>query len=160
MKKLFFGSLSILFSISSLLISYPAHAENLVQPAAYYKNGVCGLTVEDAHISTYLLRMKKGRQVKINVFSKCGVPQQQVSFVVEIWKRGMLGDHKMRTFRQTILNPANPRLVRYEAAKLTCKNYLPSIYYGKAQATAIINGKSFASLWVVSEHLIPIDCGT
>lgn len=160
MKKLIIGSLSILFSISNLLVGNPAHAEYVVQPAAYYKNGVCGLTVEDAHISTYYLRLKKKRLVKINVFSKCGVPQQKVSFVVEIWKRGMLGDHKMRTFRQTILNPANPRLVRYEAAKLTCKNYLPSLYYGKAQATAIINGKSFASLWVVSEHLIPIDCGT
>jgi hypothetical protein len=142
------------------LVGYPANAENLVQPAAYYRNGVCGLTVEDAHISTYYLRLKKKRLVKINVFSKCGVPQQKVSFVVEIWKRGMFGDHKMRTFRQTILNPANPRLVRYEAAKLSCKNYLPSIYFGKAQATAIINGKSFVSLWVVSEHLIPIDCGT
>ena len=160
MKKLIVGSLSILFSISNLLVGYPANAENLVQPAAYYRNGVCGLTVEDAHISTYYLRLKKKRLVKINVFSKCGVPQQKVSFVVEIWKRGMFGDHKMRTFRQTILNPANPRLVRYEAAKLSCKNYLPSIYFGKAQATAIINGKSFVSLWVVSEHLIPIDCGT
>ena len=45
-------------------------------------------------------------------------------------------------------------------AKLTCKNYLPSIYYGKAQATAIINGRDFISPWTVSEHLVPIDCGT
>lgn len=160
MKK----QIRLILLIATLLFStffgQAAFAENLVQPASYFESGVCGLTVEDAHISTYLLRLKKGRQVKINVFSKCGLPQQQVSFVVEIWKRGMFGDHKMRTFRQTIINPANPRLVRYQAAKLTCKNYLPSIYYGKAQATAIINGRDFISPWTVSEHLVPIDCGT
>jgi len=160
MKKLIIMSFSILVLITSSSHLQSAYADNLVEPISYFKSGVCGLTVEDAHISTYLLKMKKGRQVKINAFSKCGLPQQQVSFTVEIWKVGLLGDHKMRTFRQTIFNPANPRLVRYEAAKLTCKNYLPTIYYGKAQATAIINGKTFASPWVMSEHLVPIDCGT
>ena len=160
MKKLVIGITTVLIFINSPLTGPASADDNLIQPTAYFKSGVCGLTVEDAHISTYLLKMKKGRQVKINVFSKCGVPQQQVSFIVEIWKRGMLGDHKMRTFRQTIFNPINPRLIRYEAAKLSCKNYLPTIYYGKAQATVLINGKTFTSAWVMSEHLIPIDCGT
>lgn len=160
MKKLLTGILSILFLLANSFPAYSDSAANLVAPASYFKSGVCGLTVEDAHISTYLLKKGKGRQVKINVFSKCGLPQQQVSFIVEIWKSGMFGNHKMRTFRRTIKHPPNPRLVRYQAAKLTCKNYLPSIYYGRAQATAIINGKTFVSPWVVSEYLVPIDCGT
>jgi hypothetical protein len=160
MRKIISASFSILFLFANLLLAPSARAENLVQPAAYFKTGVCGLTVDDAHISTYLLRLKKGRQVKINVFSKCGLPQQRVSFTVEIWKQGLLGDHKMRTFRKTFLNPMNPRLVRYESAKLTCKNYLPTIYYGRAQARALIGGKEYVSPWVISEHLVPIDCGT
>lgn len=160
MKKSISIYLTVALFISSVLLAPESNAENLVQPAAYFKSGVCGLTVEDAHISTYLMNKKRGRQVKINVFSKCGVPQQSVSFVVEIWKRGMLGDHKMRTFRKTISNPANPRRIEYLGAKLKCKNWLPTIYYGKGQATALIQGKKFISPWVMSEHFIVVDCGT
>lgn len=160
MKKLNFIYLTVALVFSNILFAPESNAENLVQPAAYFKSGVCGLTVEDAHISTYLMKMKKGRQVKINVFSQCGVPQQSVSFVVEIWKRGMLGDHKMQTFRKTLSNPANPRRIEYLGARLKCKNLLPTIYYGKGQATALIQGKKFISPWIVSKHFIVVDCGT
>lgn len=160
MKKSISIGLAAALLFSNVLLVPASNAENLVQPASYFKSGVCGLTVEDAHISTYLMNMKKGRQVKINVFSQCGVPQQSVSFIVEIWKRGMLGDHKMRTFRKTLSNPANPRRIEYLGAKLKCKNLLPTIYYGKGQATALIQGKKFISPWIVSEHLIVVDCGT
>lgn len=152
--------MSIVLIMNTGFIQHVSAVENLVQPAAYFKSGVCGLTVEDAHISTYLIKMKKGRQVKINVFSECGVPQQSVSFVVEIWKRGMLGDHKMQTFRKTLSNPANPRRIEYLGAKLKCKNLLPTIYYGKGQATALIQGKKYISPWIVSEHFNVVDCGT
>lgn len=152
--------MTIVLIINTGLIQQVYAADNLVQPAAYFKSGVCGLTVEDAHISLYQLKMNMGRQVKINVFSQCGVPQQSVSFVVEIWKRGMLGDHKIRTFRKTLSNPANPRRIEYLGAKVKCKNWLPTIYYGKGQATALIQGKKYVSLWVVSEHFNVVDCGT
>lgn len=160
MKKLVIGITTVLILINAVFIRPASAEDNLIQPTAYFKSGICGLTVEDAHISTYLLKMKKGRQVKINVFSKCGVPQQSVRFVVEIWKRGMLGDHKIQTFRKTLSNPANPRRIEYLGAKLKCKNLLPTIYYGKGQATALIEGKKYISPWVVSEHFNVVDCGT
>ena len=151
----------LLASVIVLLLLFSNSAVGAeTQPIGYFKSGVCGLTVEDAHISTYFLKNGKGRQVKINAFSKCGVPQQSVSFVLEIWKVGLLGDHKVRTFRQTILNPINPRKVDFLISRVKCLNYLPTIYYGRGQAKAIIQGKEFVSPWVVSEHQNILDCGT
>ena len=135
-------------------------ANGQVLDAAYFKNGTCGLTVEDAHISTYLLRTKKQRQVKVNVFSACAIPQQSVTFDVEIWKVGLYGDHLVKKFHKVITKSPNPKRFDFLESRAKCLNRLPTIYYGRGKATAVIKGKTYTSLWVISEHQSLIDCGT
>lgn len=60
MKKTNITVLSVVSLAFAALLAPISNASNYVAPVSYFKSGVCGLTVEDAHLSTYLLKMKKG----------------------------------------------------------------------------------------------------
>ena len=151
---LFAASLAILL----LLSSTPANAAtgNPKVPKAS-----CRIEIDNAHISSSILKHRKTRNVKINARSICNVPQQRVTLTVEIYKTGILGNHFVRRFRTAENSPKSSGLkVEISNAAVECLNRNKTNYYGIAYAKAIIQGKWQYAGRTQSTSIVPLHCGS
>ncbi|MDP1721404.1 MAG: hypothetical protein Q8L08_10500, partial [Candidatus Nanopelagicaceae bacterium] len=121
----------------------------------------CRIEVDNAHISTSLLRQRKLKYVKVNARSICNVPQQRVTLTVEIYKTGFFSDHFVDRFKTEEFAPQSSSLrVKISNAAVECKNNEMTRYFGIAYAKAIIQGKWQYAGRTRSDRIIPLHCGT
>lgn len=146
-----FAILLLLFPISS----YAATGSPKVPKAA------CRIEIDNAHISTSLLKHRKIRYVKVNAKSICNVPQLRVTLTVEIYKTGIFGNHLVDRFRTEENSPKSSGLkVEMTDAAVKCKNSQATRYFGIAYAKAIIQGKWQYAGRTQSTSIVPLHCGT
>jgi hypothetical protein len=58
----------------------------------------CRIEIDNAHISTSLLKNRKLKYVKVNARSICNVYQQRVTLTVEIFRKEKLSNQLLKTF--------------------------------------------------------------
>lgn len=121
----------------------------------------CRLQIGIAHISTDLFEKFRILAVKVNASSICNVPQTNVTITVEIWKKGLLGNHFV--WKKTInsLGTTYPgSQVNNSSTYMRCKDKTPTYYYGVSYSKALIDGKWQYARHVLSKETPPLMCGT
>lgn len=147
-----------LLAILLLLFSTPANAatSGLKVPKAS-----CRIEIDNAHISTSLLKHRKTRNVKINARSICNVLQQRVTLTVEIHKTGIFDNHLVRRFKTDANSTSSSGLrVEINNATVECLNSKTTSYFGIAYSKAIIQGRWQYAGRTQSTSIVPLHCGT
>lgn len=141
-----------------LLFSTPSNAAT-TRPKA--PKASCRIEIDNAHISTSLLKHRKLKYVKVNARSICNVPQQRVTLTVEIYKTGFFSDHFVDRFKTEEFSPQSSGLrVEISNAAVECKSNEMTRYFGIAYAKAIIQGKWQYAGRTRSDGITPLHCGT
>jgi hypothetical protein len=132
-----------------------------VYPNATTAKSPCRIEVSMAHISKYIF-LKTGKQaVKVDAFSKCNVAQSKVTLTVELWKVGNIGNHLVVLRAKRSPGVTLPgRQVENFTTFMFCKNNKLTNYYGVAYSKAFIAGKWQFARHVLSQKIVPIECGT
>lgn len=147
-----------LATAASILFSAPTHA------ASAHPNkpkAACRIEVDNAHISTSLVKHRNLKYVKVKARSICNVPQQRVTLTLEIYKTGLFGEHFVGRFETKEYLPQSSGLkVEIKDATVRCKNNEMTRYFGIAYAKAIIEGKWQYAGRTRSDGITPLRCGT
>ncbi len=121
----------------------------------------CRIEIDNAHISTSLLKNRKLKYVKVNARSICNVYQQRVTLTVEIFKTEKLSDKLVKIFSTKESLPSSAGfIVKMNNAVVRCRNTHETDYYGIAYAKALINGKWQFAGRTRSKIIEPLACGT
>ena len=121
----------------------------------------CRIEIDNAHLSTSLLKNRKLKYLKVNARSICNVYQQRVTLTVEIYKTGKLSNQLVRSFAtKEGLSSSSGFVVKMNNAVIRCRNTRETAYYGIAYAKALINGKWQYAGRTYSKSIILLDCGT
>ena len=122
---------------------------------------LCRLGVQNAHLSTTLLRHLDIRGVKVNVNSICNVEQTHMLITLEIHKKGEFGDHIYGPFINDQSPGRNSGLtVTLQNKYVACSNSKLTWWFGFAYSKAFINGKWQYAGRTRSKIIEPLDCGT
>ena len=120
----------------------------------------CNIEIGDAHISDNLLRTRALIAVKVNASSKCDKPIQGLVLTVEIYKDGLLFDHRVAKTELIVKGIViRNRVVKNQKTYVKCKSNKWTNYYGIAHGEAIVNGESMNTLRVRSENTERFQCG-
>ena len=145
--------------IALLLVSSPhvsTAAQTIKKPKA-----PCRIQISQAHVSSWILKHKGYRAVKVDAFSRCNVPQSRVSLTVEIWKLGTFG--KINVARSVVKSPGvtypGRDVENFETSR-RCKSSRETKYFGVAYAKAFIQGKWQYARDTYSLEIKPLACGT
>jgi len=155
--------ISITLAIASVctvtFYKFPANA--FVGVVAVPK-ATCRIEVDNAHISSTLLKHRKRNYIKVVARSICNKNQQSVTLTLEIHKVGQISDHIVGNPYQT--NPLSSSSSGYEvdlsSASILCKDFQISSYYGIAYSKAIIEGQWRYAGKTRSPKIVPLACGT
>ena len=121
----------------------------------------CRIEIDNAHLSTSLLKNRKLKYLKVNARSICNVYQQRVTLTVEIYKTGKLSNQLVRSFAtKEGLSSSSGFVVKMNNAVIRCRNTRETAYYGIAYAKALINGKWQYAGRTYSKSIILLDFGT
>jgi hypothetical protein len=120
----------------------------------------CNIEIGDAHISDNLLRTRALIAVKVNASSKCDKPIQGLVLTVEIYKDGLLFDHRVAKTALIVKGIViRNRVVKNQKTYVKCKSNKWTNYYGIAHGEAIVNGENMNTLRVRSENTERFQCG-
>jgi hypothetical protein len=121
----------------------------------------CRIEVDDAHISTSILKNRGIRAVKVNAKSICNVRQERVTLTLEIYKVGKFSNYLMH---RTQTNPDSPKssglIIRIQDSKVLCINSKSSSYFGIVFSKAFIQGKWQIAGNTRSTNITKLNCGT
>lgn len=121
----------------------------------------CRIEVDDAHISTSILKNRGIRVVKVNAKSICNIRQERVTLTLEIYKVGKFSNYLMH---RTQTNPDSPRssglIIRIQDSKVLCINSKSSSYFGIVFSKAFIQGKWQIAGNTRSANITKLNCGT
>ena len=120
----------------------------------------CNIEIGDAHISESLLRTRDLIAVKVNARSQCNKPIRSLVLTVEIYKVGLLFDHRVALKEVRVKGVVyQSRVIKNQHTFVKCRSNKWTKYYGIAYAEALINGKSMKTLRVRSENIERFQCG-
>ena len=120
----------------------------------------CNIEIGDAHISKSLLRTRGLIAVKVNAKSQCNKPIRGLVLTVEIYKDGLIFDHRVaKTVVIVKGGVIQNRVVKNQKTYVKCRSNKWTNYYGIAHAEAIVNGESMKTLRVRSENIERFQCG-
>lgn len=121
----------------------------------------CNIRIDNPHLSEYIKRTTREIAVKVNARSKCDKPMTNVRLVVQIYKVGLFRDYLIDEEVQFIKGFVIPnRVISNKEAYVVCKTRKLTKFYGKAFATAEIDGKSVKTFPVLSPNTVKLACGT
>ncbi len=122
---------------------------------------LCGIKIDNAHLTTVLIEGAIAPVVKVNATSKCNKPQQKLEIIVDLYKTGAPFDHLVGHFISKVyeLVPAN-KIIKMESAYVRCKNSVKTVYFGVTYGHALINGVWNYAPVGISLGRVPIACGT
>lgn len=129
--------------------------------AVQEKKAPCRLEVDNAHISSNILKKEEKFAVKVTFRSICNLDQTKLVMKVQIWKVGFGRNHPVtspitRNFPYVKAN----RNVLIQDIYVYCKNTKRTYFYGVAEAHAYINGTQVNAFKVQSKKLQLLSCGT
>ncbi len=153
-KHLILG-VALLLMIQLVSPLNPAFAGVVTPPAT-----LCNIEIGDAHISKNLLRTRGLIAVKVNAKSQCDKPIRGLVLTVEIYKDGLLFDHRVAKTEVMVKGIVmRNRVVKNQKTYVKCKSNRWTNYYGIAHGEAIVNGESMKTLRVRSENTERFQCG-
>lgn len=121
----------------------------------------CNIRIDNPHLSEYIKRTTREIAVKVNARSRCDKPMTNVRLVVQIYKVGLFRDYLIDEKVQFVKGLVIPnRVIGNKEAYVVCKTRKLTKFYGKAFATAEINGKSVKTFPVLSPNTVKLACGT
>jgi hypothetical protein len=121
----------------------------------------CNIRIDDPHISKSLFLKEGIKAVKVNARSKCDRPMYDLVLTVKIYKVGLYRDYLLAQKDRSAIGIVYPnQIIRNNDTYVLCKNDRSSSYYGKASATALVDGKRVRTLEVITEKTVRLNCGT
>ena len=133
----------------------PGYAGVVTPPAT-----LCNIEIGDAHISKSLLRTRGLIAVKVNAKSQCDKPIRGLVLTVEIYKNGLLIDHRVAKTEVMVKGIViQNRVIKNQKTYVKCKSNKWTNYFGIAHGEAIVNGESMKTLRVRSENIKRFQCG-
>ena len=151
--------LVILLLLSSFLS--PTSSSASLMYSVKTPKATCRIEVDDAHISTSILKNRGIRVVKVNARSICNVKQERVTLNLEIYKVGKFTNYLMHRSRT---NPNSPKssglIVKIQDSQVACLNSKASSYFGAVYAKALIQGKWQSAGNTRSTNVTKLNCGT
>lgn len=145
-----------LLLILQLIAPFNAAHAGVVTPPMSSSN----IEIGDAHISKSLLRTRGLIAVKVNAKSQCNKPIRSLVLTVEIYKVGLLYDHRVALKEVRVKGVVyQSRVVKNQHTFVKCRSNKWTRYYGIAHAEALINGKGMKTLRVRSENIERFQCG-
>ena len=146
----------VFFVLTFSTASYSA----IPTPASRSPKATCRIEVDDAHISTSILRNSGIRAVKVNAKSICNVRQEHVTLTLEIFKVGKFSNYLMH-LSQT--DPSSSKssglIVKIQDSKVLCTNSTPSSYFGVVASKAFIQGRWQYAGKTRSVNVVKLNCG-
>ena len=156
-RTILIGALVAVFLVSP--IGSASHSATPTQKPQSPK-AICRIEINDAHISTSILRNSGIRVVKVNAKSICNVRQEQVSLTLEIYKVGRYSNYLMHRSKT---NPNSVKsaglVVKIQDSKVLCVSSKASSYFGIAFAKAFIQGRWQYAGKTRSLNVIKLNCG-
>lgn len=150
----------ILVSLTLASCLGAAHASQS-SPAPVVVKPACRLEVEDAHISTTILKHRNMKVVKVNVYSVCNVIQSKVRITLSITKSQFPLDHSYGPFFNSASKQGDSGLrVSLQDKFVVCTNQEPTEWFGTAFAKAFIGGKWQYAGKTRSKNITNLKCGT
>jgi len=121
----------------------------------------CRLEVDNAHISSTLIKKINKKAVKVNFKSICNFGLSNLVIKVQIRKLAFIGDRpvtaiSVRTFPYV---PAK-RQVLIQDIYAFCKNTKRTLFLGTAEAYALLSGTQVQAPRAQSREIVPLACGT
>ena len=121
---------------------------------------LCNIEIGDAHISKSLLRTRGLIAVKVNAKSQCDKPIRGLALTVEIYKDGLLFNHRVAKTEVMVKGIViQNRVIKNQKTYVKCKSNKWTNYFGIAHGEAIVNGESMKTLRVRSENIERFQCG-
>ena len=153
-----FTILMVNFALLALNVSEVASAKQTTIPN---NPNPCNVKVAYVHFSDSMLKSTGKLHLKANAKVKCNIRMDQLVLTVEIWKKGLLQDHKVRSYPEfaTYPTPADKEFLN-QSTSVECKNGWYTAYYARAQANGISNGITVSTPWVSSGKPELLCCGT
>ena len=151
----------MLLTVAVILLASPvtsnlSNARAVVTPPLTH----CNIEIGDAHISKNLLKTRGLIAVKVNAKSQCDKPIRDLVLTVEIYKVGLITDHRVAIHELHIneLVYAN-RVIKNQQTYVKCRSNKWTKYYGVAHAEAFFDKKLMKTLPDRSENIKPFQCG-
>lgn len=121
----------------------------------------CNIRIDDPHLSTYLRKSEGIIAVKVNARSKCDKPMWDLVLRVEIFKVGLFRDYLVGQYDLKIKGYiAKNKEVKNQETFAECESRKLSRFYGKAIATATVDGKAMRTWPLLTEKTVTLPCGT
>lgn len=121
----------------------------------------CYIRVDNPHISKSLKRTKGVTAVKVNARSKCDKAMSDLTLYVEIYKVGFFRNELVNGEKREVLGYISPnKIIKNFRTYEECTSSKVSKYFGKAYATAFIDGRKFSTPFVWSRKTVSLPCGT
>ena len=129
--------------------------------AVQEKKAPCRLEVDNAHISSNILKKEEKFTVKVTFRSICNLDQTKLVMKVQIWKVGFGRNYPVTSLitRNFPYVKANHNVL-IQDIYVYCKNTKRTYFYGIAEADAYINGTQVIATKVQSDELHRLSCGT
>ena len=121
----------------------------------------CRLEVDNAHISSNILKKEDKFTVKVTFRSICNLDQTKLVMKVQIWKVGFGRNYPVTSLitRNFPYVKANHNVV-IQDVYVYCRNTKRTYFYGIPEAHAYINGTQVNAFKVQSKKLQLLSCGT
>lgn len=122
----------------------------------------CFVTIDDAHISTYVGERSGQPAVKVNARSTCNLRTDSLFLTVEIFKKGrFMRIHRVAKKELSIQRVMLPEeVIVFKDTYRFCENRTTTTYFGVISARIRIMGRSYQTLKARSEHDVFLACGT
>ncbi len=129
--------------------------------AVQERKAPCRLEVDNAHISSNILKKEEKFTVKVTFRSICNLDQTKLVMKVQIWKVGFGRNYPVTSLitRNFPYVKANHNVL-IQDVYVYCKNTKRTYFYGIAEADAYINGTQVIATKVQSDELHRLSCGT
>ena len=129
--------------------------------AVQEKKAPCRLEVDNAHISSNILKKEEKFTVKVTFRSICNLDQTKLVMKVQIWKVGFGRNYPVTSLitRNFPYVKANHNVL-IQDIYVYCKNTKRTYFYGIAEADAYINGTQVIATKVQSDEIHRLSCGT
>ena len=121
---------------------------------------VCNLKVHWPHYSTYNFRFNKIDTVKVNITSKCNVPQKFTVITAYIWDSS--GQKKLRVASfpnvRALADDSDPNTALYKNLFTECKKGIPAQYSASAKGEVTLANGVILPVQGVTSKINNIDC--
>lgn len=121
---------------------------------------VCSLVVHSPHYSTYNFRVSKIDTVKVNITSKCNVPQKFTVITTNIWDSSGKQKIRVKTFSnvRALADNSDPTTALYKNLFTACTKGVAAQYTGTAEGEVTLASGLVLAVHGETAKINSIDC--